>query len=37
MCCLLLLKWVIKDSFENEKREGINHFQDQPLTHLSLT
>lgn len=35
MCCLLLLKWVIKCSFENEKRMGINQFQDQLLTHLS--
>lgn len=37
MCCLLLLKWVIKYSFENEKRRGINQFEDQPLTHLTHT
>lgn len=30
--CLLLLKWVIKYSFEDEKRRRINQFQRQPLT-----
>jgi len=33
--CLLLLKWVIKYSFEDEKRGRISQVQGQPLTHLS--